>query len=395
MKKYFTVFSAFMAMLCTGSAYAWSMIASELMKNYGFSALQSQIIFSAIMAIFPASMIFVGKLGQRVKFKTLGQISGILFLAGYVLAGFSQGNFIIILLGIGLLGGVATAFGYWTALTAPVQWFPEKKGLITGIAAAGFGLGAILLTSIAERILGSGKDVLQLLKIIGISYGLALFFFSNLIFQPPVSNSGANAPEFKLKRLFALGNFKTLFYGMLLGTFAGLLIVGSLKVIGENNGISTSYLIMSISIFAAANFLGRISWGALSDHIGSNISIFLSLLLQSVAILLLNIIPLNHISYLILIFLIGLGYGANFVLFAKETAELFGVNKMGLVYPYVLLGYAIAGILGPISGGLLYDHFGNFYFAIFLAAFMSLAGSLLFLKEYILSRRKENESHII
>lgn len=392
MKKYMTVFASFMIMLCTGSIYAWSMIASELMKDYGFSALQSQIIFSAIMAIFPTMMIFVGRLGRKVKFRHLGYISGILFITGYVLAGFSHGNFAVIFLGIGVISGIATAFGYWLALTAPVQWFPERKGLITGIAAAGFGLGAVLLTAIAERILAGGKDVMQLLKIIGLFYGAAILILSNLIFQVPGAIKKQDDTGIKIKKLLATSSFRILFFGILLGTFAGLLIVGSLKVIGETNGVSTYHLLLSISIFAAANFLGRISWGALSDHIGSNMSIFLALLLQSAAIILLNIIHLNDISYLVLIFLIGFGYGGNFVLFAKETAELFGVNKMGLVYPYVLLGYAIAGILGPVSGGLFYDIFGSFYYAIFLSAFMSLAGSLLFLREYLLNR--QNKRHI-
>jgi MFS transporter, OFA family, oxalate/formate antiporter len=60
------------------------------------------------------------------------------------------------------------------------------------------------------------------------------------------------------------------------------------------------------------------------------------------------------------------------------------------VYPYVFTGYAIAGIAGPISGGFFYDFSGSFFYAIILASFMSLAGSLLFLHQFLTSRKNEH-----
>jgi MFS transporter, OFA family, oxalate/formate antiporter len=129
-RKYLTVFASFVIMLCIGSVYAWSIIASELIEKYRFSAFQSQIIFGTLIAIFPVTMIFAGHLGKKIKHRYFGYISGLLFFSGYLLAGCSQGNFILILTGIGVLAGIATGFGYWVALTSPVQWFPEKKGLL-------------------------------------------------------------------------------------------------------------------------------------------------------------------------------------------------------------------------------------------------------------------------
>ena len=86
---------------------------------------------------------------------------------------------------------------------------------------------------------------------------------------------------------------------------------------------------------------------------------------------------------MVISFLIGFSFGGNFVLFAKETAQVFGVRNLGIIYPYVFLGYAIAGIAGPISGGLLFDFSGTFFYAISLASAMSLIGSLVFLKASI------------
>lgn len=125
MKKYLTVFASFLIMLCIGSVYAWSIIASELIENYGFSASQSQIIFGALIAIFPVTMIFVGRLGERLRARYIGYISGLLFFAGYLLASFSLGNFVLVFLGIGILVGIATGFGW--RLLHPFNGFLIKK----------------------------------------------------------------------------------------------------------------------------------------------------------------------------------------------------------------------------------------------------------------------------
>lgn len=380
MRKYLTVAASFIIMLCIGSVYAWSIIASELIEQYGFSASQSQIIFGMIIAIFPVTMIFAGQLGDKIQYRYFGYISGILFFTGYFSAGLSQGNFILILSGIGVMAGIATGFGYWVALTSPVQWFPRKKGLITGIAAAGFGLGAVFMTKLSEIILNSGYNVLQLLKIVGITYGLIILILSNFIFQ--VQNlPGTRKAPVKVSQVIHSKTFRKLFLGIFLGTFAGLLIIGSLSIIGGQYDITNHILVIGVSLFAVSNFLGRLFWGILSDHTGTSISIFFALLVQSISIILLNLIALSGLSYLILSFFIGFGFGGNFVLFARETAQVFGLKNLGIIYPYVFLGYAIAGITGPICGGFLYDISGEFSSGIILASVMSLAGSLLFAPE--------------
>ena len=104
---------------------------------------------------------------------------------------------------------------------------------------------------------------------------------------------------------------------------------------------------------------------------------------QAGAILAFDLVPLTGAVYLVLSFLVGFGFGGNFVLFAKETAQEFGVGNLGIVYPYIFVGYAIAGIAGPFSGGLLFDLTGSYSSAIILASVMSLAGSLLFLLHYL------------
>ncbi len=257
MKKFLTVLASFIIMLCIGSVYAWSLIASLLIEEYSFTAFQSQIIFGLLIAVFPVTMIFAGQLGKKIRQKYFGYTSGILFFSGYSLAGYSQGNFILILTGISILAGIGTGFGYWVALTSPVQWFPEKKGLITGIAAAGFGLGAVFMSEVYEKSLSNGSSVLQLLKFVGISYGLIIFILSSLIYQIQSSPGNRDEPVYA-SHLIRSKIFRKLFLGLFLGTFAGLLIIGSLRIIGGQHNISDHNLILGVALFAIANFFGRL-----------------------------------------------------------------------------------------------------------------------------------------
>ncbi len=377
-------------MLCLGSIYAWSIIALELIKSYFFSASQSQLVFGTSILIFPLTMIIIGRSKLNIHPRLIGYLAGVFFFLGYLLSGFSAGNFYLILLGTGFLAGIGTGLGYWLALTFPVQCFPNKKGLVTGLVAAGFGLGAVFMSELAELILNYGYDVLQLMKFFGLVYGLIILVFSNFIYA--VCNIKAkDHGNIKFKTLIQSSGFLKLFLGIFLGTFAGLLIIGSLRMIGSQYAISDHIIVLGIAIFASANFLGRIFWGFISDYFQTNLIIFIDLFLQAIAILSLILFNLSSSSYLIIVSLIGFGFGGNFVLFAKETAQIYGIKILGQVYPYIFMGYAIAGILGPLSGGFLYDLNGSYTTSIILASFMSLLGSILFLVTSIFKGEKFNE----
>lgn len=386
MKNYFTIIASFIIMLCLGSLYAWSVIANELVKDYGFTIGQAQLIFGVLIAVFPLTMVFVGQLDQKLPHKYLGMISGILFLSGYLLAGLSQGNVILILLGIGLLGGMATGFGYWVALNASVRWFPEKKGLVTGIATAGFGLGAMVMSLVIEYLLNQDFLIFDILKLFALSYGSIVIGMSFLIYQNPITID-AKYDQLKMSMVIRTRLFQKLFFGLSLGTFAGLLIIGSLKLIGSELGVSLEVLILSVSLFAIANFSGRLVWGFVSDYIGASLSIFLALLVQGVFIFLLNVMDHSDFSFLVVVVLIGFGFGGNFVLFAKETAHVYGIQNLGLIYPFVFLGKTVAGITGPLAGGFLYGVSSSFYYPILFAGAISLLGSLLFLHHFLTSRK--------
>lgn len=376
MKKILTVISSVGIMLCLGSMYAWSNFVPKLKESYGFSTTQTQIIFGALIAVFVVTMIPAGHFERKFGTRITALMSAILFGSGYLLAGFSGGNFILMFLGVGVLGGMGTGFGYLAALTTPVKWFPKRKGLITGIAAAGFGLAAIITSFASKSFFDSGKNVLEVLAILGAAYGLIILFFS-FFMNAPIDDE--EKTKLNLKEVLKSAEFLRPVFGMFFGTFAGLLVIGNLEPMGAVYSIDANMLKLGISVFAAANFTGRLTWGFLSDIIGSKLGIFLSLTFQAFGIFLIGHLELNAVLFILLSASIGFGFGGNFVLFARETAHEFGIANLGAVYPFVFLGYAVAGILGPMTGGIIFDTFEVYTFAAYIASGMSLIGGIIFL----------------
>ncbi|MDZ4121418.1 MAG: MFS transporter [Candidatus Cloacimonadaceae bacterium] len=376
MTKYFSCAASFGIMLCLGGVYAWSIFAAELQAAYGFSATQTQMIFGTHIAVFPVTMIFANMLKHRTSDLLVSSLSAILLSWGYIMAGTSGGAFDRIFIGIGVIAGIGTGLGYFIALTTPVEWFHENKGLITGIAAAGFSLSAVILANVTELLLNNKIGVLQIFTGIGIVYGVVILGLSPFLKSPPAVIT--ENKRIRKANIVTLGFFKLLL-GIFCGTFAGLIIIGNLKQIGLEHGIESRIILQGLTLFAVSNFAGRLIWGAVSDYIGSKLCIILALTLQAVSIYYIGFTLLPKFAFLIFSALIGFGFGANFVLFVKETSKAFGHQNLGYVYPYVFLGFAAAVIVGPLLSGTIFDFTGNYSSISGIAITLSLVGATLFL----------------
>ncbi|MCD4784907.1 MAG: MFS transporter [Candidatus Eremiobacteraeota bacterium] len=377
-------------MVCLGGVYAWSIFVPPLRSEHGLTTAQTQFIFGLTIAVFAIVMIFAGRMEKNRGPRLTAIIGAILFCSGYLLASFSGGRWVFLLGGIGVLSGAGIGFGYLCALATPIKWFPRYKGLITGLSVAGFGGGAILLSFLAKNFLEKGMPVLDIFRLVGITYGI-IIFLSALGFSVPQKqdeetseNSLSMTGLFKEKKLWAL------FLGMFAGTFAGLLITGNLKPIGLAFGVSEGTATIAISFLAIGNAAGRIIWGRLSDILGGKRSIILALSSLSLSALLLLVGARHDAVFIFLSMVIGFGFGANFVLFATEVSHVYGIHKLGIVYPYVFLSFGLAGIIGPLIGGKLFDITKNYQFAIILSAIICAAGALSYF--FLMQNNKKPEA---
>ncbi|MCX7984539.1 MAG: MFS transporter [Bacteroidetes bacterium] len=370
------VLAGFIVMLCLGSVYAWSVFVPSLKQSYNWSTSETQIVFGVLIAVFTLSMTFSRSLLENYGPRVLGTMSGTLFLIGYGSAIFSGGSFSFILVTVGIIVGISTGLGYLVSISIPVQFYPGKKGLVTGLCAAGFGAGAIVLSYFTNFLFQGGFSVLTIFSIVGCLYGLLIVLFSQWFRKPPYNQ--ATKQPINIHYLLRDKKFYRLLIGIFTGTFAGLLVIGNLKPIGLQYAIEESYLLHGVALFSIANFLGRIVWGWVSDSVRGSILIPLSLILIGVGTLLLGTTQLTAFSFLLFAFLIGFSFGANFVLYAKETAQLYGVENVSTIYPFVFLGYGISGITGPVIGGILHDMSGSYESAALVSFFLTVVAVIVY-----------------
>ena len=377
-RVFVNVIASILIMCCAGSVYAWSIFVAPLKTAYGLSTTQTQLIFGCIIAVFSITMLFVGRIERKLGPRITASIGAVLFSAGYLLASFSGGNVILILLGIGVLSWAGMGFGYVTVLTTLVKWFPHRKGLATGIAVAGFGSGAILLSQIVQPILNGGIAITDIFRSIGIIYGVIFLVSALLISAPHAESKATTEKPISIRVLAKDRRFWVLFYTFFAGSFAGLMLIGNLKPLGLTFGISSQAAVLAIVLLSVGNAAGRILWGQIYDKIGGRRSVGIALALVTVFMLILLAGISNDIAFLAFCLVLGLCYGANFVLYASDVSNIYGIPQLGIVYPIVSVAYGVSGILGPLAGGFLFDITQNYSIPIILSAAICLSGLVVY-----------------
>jgi OFA family oxalate/formate antiporter-like MFS transporter len=310
MNRLWVVGGAVGIQLALGALYAWSVFTSPLVEA-GWTKLDTMIVFSVCLAVFALVMLWSGKQMEKIGPKKLTLFGGLLFGGGYLFAGLFAGtDFWLITLFIGVMAGAGLGLAYVVPIAVGMRWFPDKKGLITGLAVAGFGFGALLWVKLAG-------EWLQLIKIYGLSGAFAIYgvvftmmvvLGSLVMIFPPEGwkpsgwsqsagaggVAAAGSVDFESRQMLATPQFYMIFLTLLFGSSAGLMSIGLMKLYPtealQAAGISMAEAgaiagtAMAI-FFSLANGIGRIGWGIISDKIGRRYAISAMYALQGIAVL--------------------------------------------------------------------------------------------------------------
>jgi OFA family oxalate/formate antiporter-like MFS transporter len=389
MNRNLVVVGAIMIQLALGAIYAWSVYTKGLV-DAGWTKAQTQIVFSAGLAFFAIVMVISGRVMPKVGPRKLAMASGIVLGLGYFVAGLlGAENFITTLIFVGIVGGSGIGLGYVVPIAVGMRWFPDKKGLITGLAVAGFGFGATLWMALADKLgpLGGGQILMNIgisktFMAYGIAYAVIVLIGSTwMVFppdgwkpagwNPPAANAAkpvAGTVDFTTSEMLRTPQFYLILLTFAFGASAGLMSIGLMKLWpmqalqdqGVSKEIASAAATLAMAVFFALfNGLGRILWGMISDKIGRKKSIIIMAATQGVFVFLFQWMAGNEYTLYLFAMLIGFNFGGNFALFPTMTADTFGTKFVGQNYGWVFLAYAIGGIFGPIMGGKLGD-MGNF-----------------------------------
>jgi OFA family oxalate/formate antiporter-like MFS transporter len=367
--------AAIVVQVCLGGIYAWSTFIPALQASHGYSATETQLVFGTAFLVFTGSLLVTGPLLDRVGPRPLMLASGLLLAGGYLLGAASGGVWWRLWLGIGVVGGLGIGCGYLAPIAAAIRHYPGHEGLVSGLAVAGYGGGAVLLAGIGEALLEAGWAPERIFRLVGLTYGPVVLLAGLLLWVP-----GGRAPPPPFSRRALLGDlhFWKLLAAMLLGTMPGLVVSGNLKPMGLWSGHDARTAALAISSFAVGSASGRVLWGLVRDRLGSRRATRLALATITLSIAVLAGVASWRVGFLGAVLLVGFGYGSSFSLYPAQVAELYGPRLVGTVYSVVMLGHGLAGELGPGLAGLGHDLTGSYAPALLLAGLAGLAGWLAF-----------------
>ncbi len=356
---------------------------------FAFSATQTSWVFSAGLASFALTMIMAGRLQDKYGPKIVAIAGGLVLGAGYIIAGFTGTSFMMMLIFIGIVGGAGIGLGYVCPIAACVKWFPDLKGLITGLAVAGFGAGAFIFVKLAgawgHMIVEQGIN--QTFLMFGIAFGVCVVLGAFLLSNPPAGwkPAGWNPPEAKpgaakttVKDLTQSEIIKTSQFWMIWLAFVfsagcGLMVIKCLKNFGTlEGGLSAAAAGSALGLLALFNGLGRVVWGTISQKLTAKYSIMLLCILQGAMMFVLLSMGSSESKLAFAACWIGFNFGGNFALFPLLTLENFGAKNLGANYGAVFTSYGVGGILGPIMAGKVWDSMGTFKTAFIVAGIACL-----------------------
>ncbi len=386
--RWLIVVGALLIQLCLGAIYAWSVFRKPLESALSISSTQASLPFSFVLIFFALATVVGGRLQDRFGPRIVAIIGGILLALGMILASFAQ-NITMLVIAYGVVSGIGIGFAYVCPISAGVKWFPDKRGLITGLAVAGFGAGALIVGPLARAMIDA-IGPFATFRYLGVVYLILILLGSLILRNPPAGYkpAGWNPPQpatgsplrtdYTAGQMLATIQFWLIWLTYFAGCAAGLMIIGQTSPIAQElGGFSKETAALGVSVLAIFNALGRIFWGRISDILGRTRSLFLMFLINAVAILGYFLIPSLPFIFWIGIALVGSSFGGYLAIYPAVTADFYGTKYSGINYGLVFTAYGIGGLLSNIFAPRMKEITGNYNVAFLITALLCIAAGIV------------------
>ena len=362
--------------LCLGTVYAWSFFQTMLVRDFGWTFSETAAAFSITIFFLGVSAAIAGQALPRLGPRVLAVTGSVLFSAGYMIAGLALSLDAIWLfyLGYGVLSGAGMGMGYVTPVATVVKWYPDRKGLVTGIVVMGFGVGALLLSKGLAPVLmlWTAGDLRLVFPGLGIFFACVLIPASLALSDPPESAAApvpaaGSSPPGQVEA--AAPYLRTTQFGIMWTVFffniaAGISVISfQSELLQEVWGQAdptvgparlTEYGATLIAVSSLCNGAGRLFWGLLSDRVG-RVGVFRILLASQMVVFGILLTETNPWVFSALVCYVLLCFGGGFATMPSFIVDVFGSQKMSRIYGTVLTAWAAAGIVGPMYVGYLKD----------------------------------------
>ena len=375
--RYVILLSAVMMQMCLGATYSWSVYVQPLKALTGLQQGPVQVPFTTFYFIFPLTMMFAGTILPKIGPRFSAIIGGFLFGGGWLLASLGDSTFIFTTLGIGVVSGIGAGMAYIVPIAVCIRWFPKSKGLVTGIAVAGFGGGAALVSQIGGYLMEAlGHTPFETFFIFGIAFlAIVVTAGSTMKFPKDDARRCSTTKAISLGTIIRNPIFQILYCAMFIGLAAGFAVNANLKELfdGEN---MVRLGITGVSLFALANACGRISWGMLFDKMQSATAIKINLLFQALILLAAPTLLTSASGFLIVATLTGFNYGGVLVIYVSTASRCWGPERLSQIYGW-LFSSNIPASLSPILAGHVFDTYNSFNGALYGLAGLLIVGIVM------------------
>lgn len=349
--------------LSIGSVYAWSVYTNPLIEKMGWGLKETQFTFSLAIFFLGMSAAFLGRWAEKIGPQKSGLLAALCFgigIAGSGLAVYAH-SLPLLYLSYGVIGGIGLGLGYITPVSSLVKWFPDKRGLATGMAIMGFGFAALVSSPIIVSLIAS-VGVSTTFFIMGGSYFVIIFASSRYIAPPPAgwapagmdAAAAAKKPvkedlaQCTAKEAIRTKRFWYLWTMFFINISCGIAIISAASPMAQTSaGMSAVAAAAMVGFMGIFNGGGRIGWSTASDFLGRSNTFIVFLTLEIVAFVLVPSAT-HAVAFQALIFLIISCYGGGFSTVTAFIGDLFGTKELGAIVGYILTAWAAAGMAGPL-----------------------------------------------
>jgi len=374
--------------IALGAVYAWSVFRIPLTKAFGWSI--PQVTFAFTLSILTLGFAaFVGGLWMRRSGpRTVAIAAGIFYGSGVFLASFSAVRLYWLYFSYGLIAGIGLGLGYIVPVATLVKWFPDKRGMITGLAVAGFGAGALITAPIASRLITS-IGVLKTFAVLGVAYFIAVTGAALFMKDPPAGYAPAGwkpsaaqakqraAADYTLRQALGQWQWYVLWAILFLNTSAGISIISQAAPMAQEiTGVTAAVAAGMVGIISIANGTGRFLWAWLSDLTGRRTVFLAMFLVQAIAFWLMTSVSTFSI-FTALAFVILMCYGGGFGTMPAFAADYFGPKDVGSIYGLMLTAWGFAGVLGPTLIARIRQSTGHYAQALHVISIIALVSAVL------------------
>ncbi len=361
-----------------GGVYAWSLFGRALQP--GLSAVEAAIPFEVAIGMIFVGASVGGRLQDRRSPRFVALVGVGLYGAGVLLASLATSPDLLwlLVLGYGVIGGFGLGMAYIVPVALLQKWFPQHTAVVTGLAVGGFGFGATLTSPVAQHFIAQNPDAPALaFRPLGVAYLVLGLVGAALLVSPPRGEDrAAGASDFTAAQALRTPQWYLLTATLTVAVLAGIALISMMAgAAADVGGLDAAGAAAAVGVLALFNGAGRVAWAAVAQRVGRLKVLATILVLEGLAL-----IALPHtsgVTFLALAALVYLCYGGAFGTMPSTAGSFFGLTHAGAIYGLMLVGWSLAGVVGPLLGAWLVGGAGGYALAFTVLGAVALVGAVL------------------